>query len=147
MAQRLAPADGDIVNNLAWFYSEYLKNPAKAVALIDRFLANGGTEDAHLLDTHCVAFLRLKRFGDAQQKARECLKISGQTPTQTAATYHLGLALMESNQKDEALSNFRKAKRLDQRRGGLTPGEREELRRRLEPTPPDPDSDTGRPGG
>ncbi len=147
VAQRLAPADGDIVNNLAWFYSEYLKNPAKAVALIDRFLANGGTEDAHLLDTHCVAFLRLKRFGDAQQKAWECLKISGQTPTQTAATYHLGLALMESNQKDEALSNFRKAKRLDQRRGGLTPGEREELRRRLEPTPPDPDSDTGRPGG
>ncbi|MCH7591709.1 MAG: tetratricopeptide repeat protein [Planctomycetes bacterium] len=145
-ARRLAPTNRDLVNNFAWLYAVDLGKPADAVALIEQFLASGGSEDSHLLDTHCVALIRLGLLDAAEQKARQCLSISGNTPTRTAATYHLGVAVMKSGRENEARPHLRRAMQLDAQRGGLTAREQEDLRRLLMPAAPNPSKNTGQPG-
>jgi predicted Zn-dependent protease len=137
---RLASDAPNVVNDLAWLYSEHMERPDMAVALIERFLSGGGVADAHMLDTHGVALLRLDRFDDAKSKLAACLRLAGRTPTRTAASYHLGQTFLRTGQTQEAMSYIRDALYLDGLKGGLSRTEREEARRLMEsdasPTPP-----------
>ncbi len=144
---RLAPDSENVVNDLAWLYSEHMERPDLAVALIERFLSGGGVADAHMLDTHGVALLRLDRFDDAKSKLAASLRVAGRTPTRTAAGYHLGQIFLQTGQTQEAMAYIREALYLDGLRGGLSQTEREEARRLMEseasPTPPAPANQPG----
>ncbi len=119
-ASKLAPSSPRPINALAWLYSEDRDRPAEALAMIERYTASGGQEDAALIDTHGIVLLRLERVGEAKQKLIKALMVAGQTPTLTAATYHLGLALLEAGDDDEALAHVRRSLRLNERLVGLT---------------------------
>ncbi|UCE58153.1 MAG: tetratricopeptide repeat protein [Phycisphaerales bacterium] len=131
-ALRLEPKNGSIINDLAWLYAEELHRSAEAVAIIERFLAGGGVPDAHILDTYGLALSRLGRTDAARQQLTACLRIAGETSTRTAATYHLGRLLLDTGQTREGWSYLREAVELNDKRGGLSPGELEEARRILE---------------
>jgi tetratricopeptide (TPR) repeat protein len=126
---RLAPDSPNVVNDLAWLYSEHTDKPELAVALIEQFLSDGGVANAHMSDTHGLALLRLKRFDDAKSKLAASLRLAGRTPTRTAAGYHLGQTFLQTGQRQEAMAYIREALYLDGLRGGLSPAEREEARR------------------
>jgi tetratricopeptide (TPR) repeat protein len=129
-ASSLAPeASGPVVNALAWMYAEDLGRPDDARAVIDRFLAAGGHEDARLMDTHATVLLCLGELEAARQKLAECLKRAGQTSTLAAAHYHLGLVLFKGGDVSEAVSYIKTAMRLADRLGGLTEKEREQAER------------------
>lgn len=131
-AHRLSPHRANIVNDLAWLYAENLHRSAEAASLIDQFLASGGTADAHMLDTHGVAFMRLGRYDTARQKLTACLRVAGETPTRTAVTLHLGRLMLETGRTREGRSYIREALHLHEQRGGLTTLETEEAREILE---------------
>lgn len=120
------------VNALAWMYAEDLGRPDDARAVIDRFLAAGGEEDAPLLDTHATVLLRLRELPAAIQKLTECIKIAGQTPTLAAAHYHLGLVYLEQENLPTAVSYIKTALRLAERVGGLTAKETEKAKELVE---------------
>lgn len=122
-AMRIAPTSPKPVNALAWLYSEDRNDPAKALELIEGFLADKPLTDADLLDTHGAVLLRLGRHREAARTLRTCLQTAGQTATLTAASYHLGLVLLETNEEDEARVYLRRALELDDRLGGLSEDE------------------------
>lgn len=127
-ASKLAPLSPRPINALAWLYSEDLDRPAEALAMIERYIAGGGQEDAALLDTHGTVLLRLGRISQARQMLTKSLAMAGQTPTLTAASYHLGLVLLEGGDDDEALAYVRRALKSNQRLAGLTEGEEQRAR-------------------
>ena len=88
-----------------------------------------GAASAEMLDTHATILLRLGRLDAAKQKLLTCLDLAGQTPTFTAAHYHLGLVLLQSNAPDEARSYIRRALQLNDRVGGLSAQEKQEAQR------------------
>jgi tetratricopeptide (TPR) repeat protein len=130
-----------VVNDLAWLYTEDLGRPAEAVALVERFLAKGGTEDAHLLDTHGLALMRLGDLDAAERKLTACLRQAGGTRTQAAATFHLGLLHLTAGRQDEGTTYVREALSLDERLGGLTEREKQEARRLVRSEPPGPQTE------
>lgn len=128
-AAELEPASPKPLNALAWLHCENLRQPEKALALLERFLSSGGVADAEMLDTHATVLLRLKRLDAAKQSLLRCLDLAGQTPTFTAANYHLGLVLVESKSPEEGLSFIRRALQLNDRVGGLNDNDKEEAQR------------------
>jgi len=130
-ASRLDPTAGKPVNALAWLYCENLSQPDKALGLLDKYLGGSGAANAEMLDTYATVLLRLGRLDAAKQKLLACLDLAGQTPTFTAANYHLGLVLLKSNAPDEARAYVRRALQLQERMGGLSAKEREEAQRLL----------------
>jgi tetratricopeptide (TPR) repeat protein len=128
-ASRLDPTAGKPVNALAWLYCENLAQPDKALGLLEKYLGGSGAETAEMLDTHATILLRLGRLDAAKQKLLACLDLAGQTPTFTAANYHLGLVLLKSNAADEGRSYIRRAMQLNDRVGGLNATEKQEAQR------------------
>ncbi len=130
-ASRLDPPAGKPVNALAWLYCENLSQPDKALGLLQKYLGASGAANAEMLDTYATILLRLGRLDAAKQKLLACLDLAGQTPTFTAANYHLGPVLLKSNAPDEARAYVRRALQLHERMGGLSAKEREEAQRLL----------------
>ena len=128
----LSPEAPQPVNALAWMYAEDLGRLDDARAVVDRFLAAGGQENAALLDTHAIVLLRLGELAAATRKLTESIKVAGQTPTLVAANYHLGLVSLEQQNVPAAHSYIKTALRLAGRLGGLTPKEREKATRIIE---------------
>ena len=127
-ASKLAPTSPKAINALAWLYSEDRANPAEALGMIERHLASGGQEDPALMDTHGLVLLRLDRVGEAKQRLMKAQLQAGQTPTLTAATYHLGLALLASGEGVQGVEHVRRSLRLNDRLVGLTEGEQRHAR-------------------
>lgn len=127
-AAQLAPRWAEPINALAWLYGEDLGRPPDAQAVLQRFLQAGGQETAEMLDTHGMVLLRLGNLDGARQKFLESQRLAGQSPSLTAATYHLGLVLDAQGKKEEAATNFQRAQKLDQELGGLSEKDREQLR-------------------
>ncbi|MBI4718567.1 MAG: tetratricopeptide repeat protein [Planctomycetes bacterium] len=130
-AVQLAPADPHAANALAWLYSEDLGRPADALAVLQRFAAARGEEDAQMMDTHGAVLLRLNQLDAAREKLLACVEIAGQSPTLTAAIFHLGKVLDRQGQKADAAARLREALELDKRVGGLAEKDREEIRNLL----------------
>ena len=57
-----------------------------------------------------------------------CLTLAGQTPTLTAASFHLGSVLLKRNAPDEARVYIRRALELHERLGGLSDTEKQHAR-------------------
>ena len=119
-AAELAPARPRPVNTLAWMYCEDLNQPERALDTIDAYLARGGVEDDALLDTHGTVLMRLGRLSPARQKFVRCVARSGQGTTLTAATYHLGQALLKDGDAREGRRYLRQALQLNEKLGGLS---------------------------
>jgi tetratricopeptide (TPR) repeat protein len=130
-ASQLAPENPKPVNALAWLYGEELGRPKQGLTTIEKFLAVGGRPTPEMLDTHGTLLLRLKRFNEAREKLSACLATIGQSPTRTAATYHLGLVLLESGANSDGLTNIRLALEVNDRLGGLGKKEIQEAHRLL----------------
>lgn len=121
-AQR-APDAPRPVNALAWLYFHERKSPADALAIVERFLEQGGKENAEMLDTHAAILLSLKQYEEAQRLLTKCLALAGQAPTLTAANYRMGLVLNALGRKEESDTYLRQAVLLDDRLTGLLPEE------------------------
>lgn len=119
-ASKLAPMAPRAVNALAWLYAQDLNEPDNALDKIESFEKNGGRPNAEILDTHAAILLSLGRLDEAKEKLINCLQVAGQSPPFTAANFRMGLLLMESGEKDEAISYIRHALELNDRLGGLT---------------------------
>ncbi|MGB2984460.1 MAG: tetratricopeptide repeat protein, partial [Phycisphaerae bacterium] len=123
------PTQRKSVNALAWLYAVDMGRPEEARAIIHRFLEDGGREDPMLMDTHATVLFQLGELDAARRKLEECLKLVGQTSTQAAAHYHMGLVLRDSGRTRQSIPHIRKALRLADRLGGLTEKEKEQARR------------------
>jgi len=118
-------------NDLAWLYAADLARPEEALSLIDAFIANGGKEDGHLLDTRGLALLALGKLEAAERCFTACLRLTDSPRTRTSATYHLALVQLAAGRQGEAHSLLRQASNLDSVFGGLTPRQRDKCRELL----------------
>ncbi len=125
------PDSADVVNALAWLYCEHMDNAEKGSHLIDRFLAAGGLPNAQMLDTHGVILARLGQTTKAKSVMRMCIRVAGQTPTLTAATYHLGMILDQAGEHELVDRQYREALNLNNRLGGLTDQEKDSIEKAL----------------
>jgi len=130
-ASQLAPDNPKPVNALAWLYGEESGKPQQGLSVIEKFLAVGGRATPEMLDTRGTLLLRLKRLNEAREVLSSCLATVEQSPTRAAATYHLGLVMLESGANQDGLSNVRLALDLHERFGGLALKEVQEARRLL----------------
>ncbi len=125
------PNSADIVNALAWLYCEHMNKAKQASQLIDRFLASGGQPNAQMLDTHGVILAKLGQTNRAKSVLRMCIRVAGQTPTLTAATYHLGMVLAQAGEHELVDRQYREALTLNNRLGGLTQQENDTIEKAL----------------
>jgi len=122
-AARRAPRSPRPVNALAWLHVHHRRNPVEALAIVERFLDQGGQASAELLDTHAAILVRLKRYDEAAALLTRCLALAGQSPTLTAAHYRMGLVLHGQGRTEECAEHLRKALLLNDRLSGLLPEE------------------------
>ena len=119
-----APGAVAIVNAVAWLYGVDLDRAEKAREVVDRFLADGGRPNASLLDTYGTILTDLGDFDLAEQQLARCLEVAGQTPTLTAANYHMALLMIARQRPYEAHAYLDAAMNLDDRVGGLSDEQR-----------------------
>ncbi len=130
-ASQLSPDDPKPANALAWLYGEELGKPEQGLSIIEKFLADGGRTTPEMLDTHGTILLRMNRLKEAREKLSACLDMIGYSPTRTAATYHLGLVMMKSEEQRDGLTSIRLALDMNNRVGGLGEKDTQEARRLL----------------
>ena len=120
------------INNLAWILCEEQGKHQQAFDLAQR-----GLEIApnyiDLIDTRGVAYYRLGQLDKAAQDFNMCLTLypTG-TPALTASYFHLGRALAELGQKEEAIEKLNKALELNAEIEGLSNADIEEAQRLLQ---------------
>jgi len=132
------PNSVEVVNALAWLYCEHMNKLEQASHLIDRFLDSGGQPNAQMLDTHGVLLARLGQTAKAKSTMRMCIRVAGQTPTLTAATYHLGVMLAQDGEHELVNRQYRQALILNKRLGGLNDMEKNRIVEALSDSSPQP---------
>ncbi|MCO6435728.1 MAG: tetratricopeptide repeat protein [Phycisphaerae bacterium] len=126
-ARQLEPASPEPVNALAWLYVRHLKRPKEAADMVREYLAAGGRKTGELLDTYGTALLAAGDYVGAETNLNNAIEIAGQSPTLTAAHFHLGQVAAETNRIDLAREHLLKARELDARLSGLDDADRQYL--------------------
>jgi len=129
---KLQPDNIVAINNLAWTLCEEQGKHQQALELARRGLKIA-PQYVDLIDTRGVAYYRLGQLDKAIQDFTKCLKLYPRgTPAATATYFHLGRALAELGQKEEAIEKLNKALELNAEFGGLSASDVAETQRLLE---------------
>jgi tetratricopeptide (TPR) repeat protein len=128
----IKPDDIVSINNLAWIICEKQGKHAEALELTEKGLALA-PQYIDLIDTRGVAYYRMGKFDDAIRDFSECIRLYPEdTAAVTAAHFHLARAFAKKKQTDKAVENLNKALRLNDKVGGLSPDDLDEVNHLLE---------------
>ncbi|HLB73727.1 MAG TPA: tetratricopeptide repeat protein, partial [Sedimentisphaerales bacterium] len=128
----IRPDDVVSLNNLAWILCEHQDKHAEALDLAQRGLKLA-PKYIDLIDTRGIAYYRMGKFTDAIRDFTDCIKLYPQETAAVAAVhFHLARAFAKANDADNALQNLNKAFSLNEKLGGLSPGDLAEAKQLLE---------------
>ena len=128
----IRPDDVVSLNNLAWILCEHQDKHAEALDLAQRGLKLA-PKYIDLIDTRGIAYYRMGKFTDAIRDFTDCINLYPQeTASVTAVYFHLARAFAKANDADNALQNLNKAFTLNEKLGGLSPGDLAEAKQLLE---------------
>ena len=102
-ALKLEPRDVQVLNNIAYLYTNDLKNAAKALPYAER-AARLWSSNARVLDTLGWTQAQLRRYPDAEVTLMRAVQL--ESPL-TASRYHLGWVYEKTGRLDEAQKQYR----------------------------------------
>ncbi len=102
-ALKIRPDDIQILNNLAYLYTNDLNQPARALPFASR-AAERRPDNAKVLDTYGWTLAKVERFADAEQALVRAVQL--EKPL-AASRYHLGWVYERLGRLDEALKQYR----------------------------------------
>ena len=114
-AFQLAPADPEVLNNLAWALHDQPQSLDRAERLIRQALAQNPTPRHFYLDTLGVILIKKGAIGEASDVLLAGLSLAppGETSGRAALLYHLGLVRLAQGNPRAAAPLFREAVSLD----------------------------------
>jgi len=128
----LEPDNLIAINNLAWIMSEEQSKFRQALDLAQRGLEIA-PQYIDLIDTRGVVHYRLGVYDKAIRDFKRCIELYPTGISSVVASYfHLGRALADLGQKDEAIENLKKALDLNTKIGGLSAADVVETQRLLQ---------------
>ena len=128
----LRPDDLSAINNLAWILCEEQKKYEQALALAQRGLEKAPDYYVDLIDTRGMIYHRLGRYDKAVEDFTKCLKLYPDgTPALATSHLHLAKAMAGLGQKDKSIEILRRALKLNNDFGGLSPAESAEAKNLL----------------
>jgi tetratricopeptide (TPR) repeat protein len=120
----LQPDNLVAINNLAWILCEDQKKYEQALALAQRGLEKSPYDYVDLIDTRGIIYHRLGRYDKAVEDFTRCLKLYPEgTPALATSHLHLAKAMVGLGQKDESIEILRRALKLNNDFGGLSPAD------------------------
>lgn len=126
-ALELQPDNVIAMNNLAWILSQDFGEYEKALQLADKGLAQA-PHYTDLMDTRGNIYFTLGQY----EKAAEDFKAAvdgyrDSQPQKTVSLFYLGQCLKRLGRNEQAVNEFYRARDLDEKTGGLSSQQREEL--------------------
>lgn len=126
-ALQLQPDNIVAINNLAWLLSQDKGEHDKALVLAEKGLMQA-PDYLDLIDTRGTIFFMLKEYEKAAGDFKTAAdRYSDSQPQKAVSTYFLGKSLILMGKKDQARTELFRAKELDDKTGGLTDQQRDEL--------------------
>jgi Flp pilus assembly protein TadD len=126
----LLPDDAGALNDLAWILMQDKGETGlvEAEQLATRGLARY-PDDVHLLDTHGVILLHLRRYDDAKRDLEKCRRLAETQPeTRAAASLHLAQVLKVQGGDATAVRQLvEEAQKIDKERRVLSEEDRAAL--------------------
>ena len=104
---QVRPNDIVVLNNMAYILADKLNRPDDALKYIERAMRHR-SQDHNLMDTYGFVLLKKGEINPAIEQFKKSMDIQ---PTSTTS-YHLGLALIEAKDYQDALKALREAERM-----------------------------------